>query len=141
MRKLSLCLLIILSAALFISCNNRVKYQFLQSTSEIKSVEIVTVGDMKSIENNQTTVCVIDDVDEFLEKFNKLDCYRHFSDPQGVGTNSTVIKIIYNNDDYELISWCGQSQYTSKYKFKYYKGFCNFDENQFNDFISTYTDQ
>ena len=52
-------------------------------------------------------------------------------------TNICAIKIIYSNDDYELISSNGQARYTQK-KYKNYVGYYYFNDDEFDELIDKY---
>lgn len=133
---LIVCLIYLLS-----SCRHRETYVFLNSTKEISSVSIVSISFDINGEMTQTEIKKIINTDVFLDDFRNLNCYTYYGDPTGVtpeGIGDTVIKISYTNDEYELINWTGQAEYTTEIGFCYYAGFSVFDENQFESLIEKY---
>jgi hypothetical protein len=89
----------------------------------------------------QTELEKIVDTEAFLDDFINMNCFTYYGDPTGVtpeGVGDTVIKILYTNNEYELINWTGQSKYTVERGFRYYEGFCVFDEQQFESLIARY---
>lgn len=64
--------------------------------------------------------------------------YTWFGDPipaTSEGVEDTVIKIVYENGEYELINWKGQSRYLAERGLKYYAGYRVFEEQQFETLI------
>lgn len=107
----------------FCSCTHQPSYDFLNSSNTITSVSIVKVTFDNNGEIVQTELKIIDNIDNFLEDFCQIDCRTYFGDPIGVteeGVEDYVIKIAYDNDEYELINYKGQSNYTSQKGFCYY---------------------
>lgn len=116
-------------------------YRFLHSMEEIDAIEIVKID----IDNStgiieQISICSIEDIDTFMDDFSRVTCYWHYSDPTAPGDDARVIKIGYNNGEYELIAADGQSQYTNDRLFQYYTGYRYFDEEQFDELISKYVE-
>lgn len=140
MKKIIACLFVIfLFSLLFSACEIRAKYKFLHDSSKISFIEIVEVGDENSQGNiEQNTIYIIDDIDAFIEDFAKVDCYILYSDPAGIENNTTVIKVIYNNNDYELIGVEGQAQYLNG-EYENYVGYRYFDRDQYESLILKYS--
>ncbi len=140
MRRFMICFVLMLG--LLLGCGKKVSYDFLHSQSEISTIEIIEVGeaDEQGV-NEQITLCTIDDKDAFLEGFNQLDCYKHIGDPIGVKPTKRAIKIVYNNGEYELISAGGIARYTKEKQYKNYVGYRSFDNQAFNNFLSSYIDE
>ncbi len=121
-------------------CEVKTKYEFIHDSPDISSIEIVKVGEESSQEIiEQTTISIVDDMERFIEDFNRINCYTIYSDPSGIEDNAVVIKIIYNNDDYELIGVGGQAKYVSG-KYDNYVGYQYFDQDQYKALISKYSD-
>lgn len=121
-------------------CEKKTEYDFLQNKSEIKSIEIVEMGKFEeNVEvDSMTVICVIEEIENFLTDFLEMNCYCNFGDPQGVMEYSKVIKITYNNDEFELIDVGGQARYTHERQYRNYTGFRYFDKEQFEKLISKY---
>ena len=142
MRRYLTIFIVVITCLLFASCRHKETYAFLNSTDEIVGISVVKIFFSNNGEVIQTLVREIEDTKAFLDDFRAVDCYTHYSDPLGIspeGTEDTVIKIIYKNDEYELINWLGQAEYTNEYGFRYYAGYSVFDEMQFEALIEKYT--
>ena len=125
----------------------KLEYHFLQSSTKISAIEIVRLGesenDLGLIPKEQTVIGKVDDVSEFLKKFEQLDCYLNINQPTKAEEGSIAVKISYNGGDggnYELINAHGQSisYYTCK---SYNHGLRYFDEEQFANLIEDYIDK
>lgn len=140
MKKLiSYSFIILLLIASLNGCEVKTKYKFIHDVSYISSIEIVKVSEETSQEViEQTTISVVNDIESFIDDFMQINCYSIYSDPSGIENNTVVIKIIYNNDDYELIGVEGQAKYISG-KYKNYVGYQYFDENQYETLILKYS--
>lgn len=140
MKKIIICLPIALVfSILFAACEIQTKYEFLHDSSEISSIEIVEVGEKNSQGNiEQNTIYIIENIEVFMRDFAKVDCYILYSDPTGIENNTTVIKVIYNNNDYELIGADGQAQYING-KYDNYVGYRYFDRDQYESLLLKYS--
>ena len=140
-RKTVVILILIMTLGLS-GCHVREEYKLLHSADEISAVEIVTVlFDEEGIADLQVKAC-ISDVKVFMKDFRSVPCYVYFGDPIGLKKNPSgidVIRITYQNGDYELIDYNGQSEYTQERGFDYYAGFNGFDEEQFEELIEKYS--
>lgn len=122
------------------SCETEARYKFIHDPSDIAAIEIIEVGEENSQGSiDQTTVCVVHDIKAFMNDFTQLTCYYLYTDPVGIEKNSTVIKIIYNNNDYELISASGQARCING-QYNNYVGYRYFDQEQYEALISKYSD-
>lgn len=141
MKKGLVIFIIILTCFFFASCRHQETYSFLNSTDEISGVSLVTISFDENGEVIQTEVRKINDIIAFLDDFKKINCYTYYGDPAGIteeGVEDIVIKVSYENDEYELINWIGQAKYTQERGFSYYAGFSVFDEEQFELLITKY---
>lgn len=126
------------------SCGNN-KYEFLNGHAQISSIEIVKLGtyDAEKDAFNETVIVTIEDQDCFLAEFNKISFSSLWASPQGVFEDETVIKITYQNGEYELIDHDGQGNYQHfdgfPSNFDAYSGYTIFDQEQFQALIETYT--
>lgn len=142
MRKSTMIWITMMAFIFFASCRHPETYEFLKTTEKIASISIVEISFNENCELEQTEIKKINDINAFLDDFNQVSCYVYYGDPLGVtpeGVSDTVVKITYENDDYELINWSGQSEYTDDKKFQYYAGFSVFDEKQFETLIEKYS--
>ena len=118
------------------------EYNFLLPETGVLSVEIVNVGeaeDAYSVSEEQTLVCEIEDVSDFLIKFSGIDCFLNKRTPTKVQDGSTVFKINYGDGYYELIGANGQSKfYGETYALD---GYRYFNEKQFADLVESYIKQ
>lgn len=140
-RKIVVILILIMTLGLA-GGHVREEYKLLHPADEISAVEIVTVlFDEEGIADLQVKAC-ISDVKVFMKDFRLVPCYVYFGDPIGLKKNPSgidVIRITYQNGDYELIDYNGQSEYTQERGFDYYAGFNVFDEEQFEELIEKYS--
>ena len=126
---------------ILVSCRHQDNYSFLNNRNEISSISIVMVSFDDAGQIVETELQQIENVDSFLEDFQKINCYTYYGDPLGIteeGVEASVIKIVYKNNEYELINWNGQATYTNETGFRYYAGYNVFDEIQFNSLIQSY---
>ena len=139
MKKNIQVFLLLFAVMLFITaCRHKNTYDFLNSTDDIVSVSIVNLSFDENRALVETEVKEVADINRFLNEFCNLDCYTYFGDPIAAtpeGTEDTVIKIIYDNGEYELINWKGQSKCTSERGLDYYAGYRVFDEQPFEALI------
>ena len=113
-------------------------YNFKHPTDDIIEISIVELSFGENGKLIETKIRQIADTESFLADFKKIECYMYFGDPLGVtpeGVEDTVIKITYENGEYELINWKGQAEYTSEKGLIYYAGYCVFDEKQFESLL------
>lgn len=142
MKKRVAIFIIALMCLLLVSCRQQETYSFLNSTDEISDISIVAISFDDDGEMLQTEIKKIDGTDVFLDDFRSVNCYVYYGDPIGVtqeGIDDIVVKISYDNDEYELINWQGQSEYTQERGFRYHAGFSVFDEEQFEALIAKYS--
>ena len=119
----------------------KIEYNFLDQESAITSIQIVRVYNYEFewlLPKNQTVICEIDDIDTFLQKFSKVDCYLNKGTPTKVRPNKNIIKINYEGGHYELIDVNGQTK--AYYDDGAYDGYRYFDKEQFENLISEYVD-
>lgn len=140
MKKISL-LFVISCLFLYSSCRCSEEYNFLNPINEIKEIAIVKLDFDDNGYLMETKIKTIENANEFLYDFQRVDCYIYFGDPTPAtpeGIEDTAIKILYQNNEYELINWNGQSKYTSEKGLIYYAGYRVFDEDQFETLIEKY---
>ena len=143
MKKILLVVIVVVLSLLLVSCGPFLhKYRLLSSESEISEISIVTAYFDDNNEFMQSEIITINDIDEFMKDFRKVSAtYVILGDPRGLfptDEEGTIIRITYNNGEYELINWYGQSRYTIESGFRYYNGDWFFDEEQFNNLIDKY---
>ena len=132
---------IIFFVFLFSSCRYSEEYNFLNSINEIKEIAIVKLDFDDKGYLMETKIKTIENTNEFLCDFQRVDCYIYFGDPIPAtpeGVEDTVFKILYQSNEYKLINWNGQSKYTAEKGLIYYAGYNVFDENQFETLIKKY---
>ncbi len=118
----------------------KLEYNFLHRNTRIAEIQIVQLNESLrdyAIPEEQLVIEEIENIPEFLGKFSKLDCYFNSNLPTRVQDDSIAIKIIYQNEDYELIDAQGQSTlYDSN--FTAFGGFRYFNQEQFSNLIQEY---
>ena len=124
-------------------CFSEQEYDFLQERSAISSIRIVKVigldeGD--GLRPELEIICEVVEIDRFLEDFTEISCHMRLADPSRVRDNEAVIQIIYENADYEIIDYCGQSKYYNGW-YHTYSGHQGFDKEQFANLLSKYIER
>ena len=143
MKRVILFIQACLLGIVFTACRLTVEYPLLHETSQISGITIVSVGFDNEGKFSQSEICTVSDIDEFILRFRDVTCYSLFGDPTGLAPDeedATVIKIAYDNGEYELINYYGESWFTHERGFQYYKGYYSFDKDQFAELIQTYID-
>ena len=138
MKKICICILTICTLLLTCGCGRLMEFEYMHPTDKIQTIEIVEVSFGDTEEPSQTVLCTIEDIDAFIDDFEAMDCYDRFGDPLGINDGDTVIKITYNNGDYELINVMARAQCKDG-KFRNYKGaYFWFDDEQFQALLDKY---
>ena len=143
MKSKSGLIVVILLVILIVFCkitNMEEEYRYLHDISSIKSIEIVKVEPItiEQDEPDQEILYTVNDINQFLEEFSQIYC-TSMSPPDKIRYDSPVIKITYQNGDYELIDAYGQSEFINGVYFVY-EGIYYFDKEQFADFINQFVD-
>lgn len=117
-------------------------YEFLQDVSEIQSIEIVILRDVEDVDGTITPIFdlvqTVQDIESFLKDFSDVDCYNRISDPSCADQGTRIIKITYNNGDYEFIGASGQSNYKNGV-YTYWGGYHSFDDVCFEELLTKYS--
>ena len=119
------------------SCQWTDEGNYVDKLDEIKKVEIVELGEYHQ-ETYQFDYCFsfeITNIQEFLEEFSNVERHTYWGDPHSLYQGEIVIKIVYKNDDYDLVG--ADAQY-EKRKGIWYDNFLRFDEAQFKALIDKY---
>jgi len=101
LKKIIIILCIIISIIGIFFFKKREEYVFLHDINEIQSVEIVSKNDW----NNVRTLKTLREKEDFLRDFLNMRCYEAKGKPVHVRANTPIIKILYNNGEYELIDY------------------------------------
>lgn len=126
----------------YLSLCNDPNYVFLNSQDMIDSIEIVDVYADENLDNRIDVVSKIDDIDSFINKIKVLP-YTYtlqkseFDARKNKENHQGVIKINYNNGDYELIDNCWRNVFvkdTDEYVYNAYIG--EFDKETFDAMLS-----
>ncbi len=131
--------LVVLSSTVT-SCISKT-FDMLQTKDGISEISLIELTFSNESELIQTELQSVENIDDFLTDFNKIECAQWFGDPCGVtekGKDAFVIKILYENGEYELINWNGQATYTLDRGLNYYDGYSIFNEDQFFSLIEKY---
>ena len=92
------------------------EFEFLNDISEISTIQIVVIKEFVPYsEPLYETICDIENKEEFLNEFLKIECHKRFSDPKETPKNKPLIRIMYNSDEYEFINYYGQCTSYSAY--------------------------
>lgn len=132
---------------LLVGCDRTTEYEFMHDTSEISMIEIVQIKEKQIIHEelevyNWEVLGGVDDKSAFMKELIEIPCYSYFTHPCEIYTGLMVIRIEYNNGDYELLGDFGErAEYSHEDKsYKNYCGYFYFD-NQFDALISKYIEQ
>ena len=139
LRVLNILVTVMLGIALITGCSNQKAYELLNDASLISEIQIVWVGERSEGEYvpSQTVLSVVEDTDAFIRELLSIDV-KPLYPPDCVASNKKAIKIIYNNGEYELIHYAGQSKCQDGF-YDHYSGCESFDKNQFNALIEKYS--
>ena len=132
-----LCIILTLTVC---SCDVREEYKFLNPLDEIESIAICefVYDDVECIFNE---IKKIDDKSAFISDFKNVRCYVWFGDPTGLveeDDGQHVIRIIYENKEWEIIYWNAQAEYTHTFGHRHYKGFNVFEKKDYDNLIAKY---
>jgi len=142
MKKYILCICFIIIIALsfsgcfslFSSTSNR----YMDDESNITSIEVVKLGEFNQNNykfNEESVLFKVENLKQFCEDFSKVSRSTNNGDPRSLYTGDIVIKIVYSNENYELISFTAQSRY---YTERHRNGYNFFNEDEFKALISKY---
>ena len=141
MKKLCFIIPIILVTVLITGCSNQKEYELLNDASLISEIQIVWVGERSEGEYvpSQTVLSVVENTDSFVDELLSVDSELLYP-PASIPFDAKAVKIIYNNGDYELLTYCGQAYYRADEDFYQSCAGCEyFDKNQFNALIEKYS--
>lgn len=141
MKKLCFIIPIILVTVLITGCSNQKEYELLNDASLISEIQIVWVGERSEGEYvpSQTVLSVVENTDSFVDELLSVDSELLYP-PASIPLDAKAVKIIYNNGDYELLTYCGQAYYRADEDFYQSCAGCEyFDKNQFNALIEKYS--
>lgn len=138
MKKLFLKVFVLLSTCICVACVHNVEYTYMNDESTIDSIQIVDLVDFKeeNYEFVQEEICEIENIDEFIEEFSEIDCHVHYGDPVQLEAGVIVVKVVYENGDYELID--ATAQLKRRQGVNHY-GYRSFDREQFAELLKSYT--
>ena len=144
LRKLIAMMVVVAMLCLpLVACTS---FKCMYDLSEIKAIEIVIVGEVEQTSDlippgtvkapNFDVVCDVQDIEQFMDDFLKMDCSM-VSPPRAPSVGDIGIKIIYNNDEYEIICSLGQAEYRDGHYY-FDCGRHSFDKTQFDELINKY---
>ena len=148
MKRCTVAILLLLIGISLTACSVETNYNFMNPTDEISAISIVEVTYDDNNDRVQTEISEIHDISGFLCEFNGITCTTAIIPMEPVpieenGVAVTVIKFSYNNGEYELVNWKGQSKYrlTNVYNpgMHFYSGYYKFDQNDFEALIAKYS--
>ena len=112
-RLVNIVCILISSFFVFAGCKAKDGYPYMNNTDEIKSIEIVLVNKNKDVYGHdlQTTLVVIEEKTQFIQDLSAIEFRHVFGYAYGVADGETAVKLIYSNNDYELITAVGIARY------------------------------
>ena len=113
-------------------------YKYLNSKSEIKAIDIVSVYVTNDFVYSHEVICNIKNISKFLDELEQIDCRRFIGAPISIQEDTIAVKIEYIDGEYEVISHSGRYTYTNEKQFQAYEGYNVFDEEEYLLFINKY---
>lgn len=141
MKRIKVIIAFIVILVFATSCRHIEKYRLLNPIDDIIEISVVELSFENDGSLQVTKSKIIENTNEFMEDFRSIACYTYFGDPIAAtseGVETTAIEITYQNGEYEIINWKGQTKYTLTKGLTYYAGFNVFDEQQFVGLIQKY---
>ena len=139
MKRLTVFILFVGCITILSGCSFGVEYEFLHTTEEITSIEIVKLLEPE-IENTgfkEEVLLSVDNIDVFIEKFTEIQCKVNYGEPSSMSVNTIAIRITYVNGDYELIDCAAQYNiFADRPGWQY--GYYFFDKQSFKELIQQY---
>lgn len=141
MRRKLICVLTFLFIIPLFACAVPESNTFRDKLDEIESISIVEVGEFDH-ENSlyfEIPLATVSELEEFAEKLAKLPYKYMFGDPVELVTGDVVIKIVYDNGDFDFIAWNAQRKYQfSESGVQAHYGFTLFDKAGFDALMDQY---
>ncbi len=121
------------------SCGLFSPQRYVCDVENVASIQIVRIDNIEKGQNGfeYTVLSQIPDCETFVRNLNEVKHSVNWGDPYPMEVYNVVVKIEYNNGDFDLIH--PDSQYFSKAG-NISTGYFFFDDEQFNDLISSYYD-
>lgn len=111
--------------------------EYVCNVDAVKSVYIVQLD--QHIEDEYrfdcAVLCEVNDTTKFVDRLNSLDQHINWGDPRTLCAGYVVVRIEYENGDYDLIHPEATIQYYSN---RNHNAFVFFDTEQFENLISDY---
>lgn len=132
--------LLALLICIFSGCGLSGDQEYTCDVDNVVSVQIVHLDGFVKEEyrDEYTILCEIEDIPAFVEQLESVEHSVNWGDPRPLGTDCIVIRIEYQNGDYDLLHEDAQSFHRSGQN---NSGFFFFDDNQFQNLISEYLPQ
>ncbi|MBR2615634.1 MAG: hypothetical protein IKC69_03035 [Clostridia bacterium] len=139
--RILFCIIIITTLHITLtSCVVKEANTFRDKLDEIESISIVELGEYREerFAFSEKLLAEIPDPEEFKEKLADLDYKQIHGDPMGLKTGDVVIKIVYDNGDFDLIDRAAQLKYRAgRKKFVNY-GYTAFEKEGFKALMGQY---
>lgn len=123
MKKVAVALVILLTLISLCGCKYRFDYEEL-----VKNVQKIEIIDYDSFSKEEKLLTIISksDHNQFLLDLSQIEYNYFLGDPPTV--KGYCIKLIYPNDDYEIITWAGTSK----------QGFIQCNKSLFDEMLQKY---
>lgn len=153
LTKRLLCVLFCFLCATFVGCEaSKEPYKFLNDTAQISTIEIgyFYIEPYSSVRAPSfESLTVIENHEEFLTDFRAVTSYKEDFMQDGLNEKQLVIKILYQNNEYEMIGEKGQLYHTIDRRYHnledkdlgyHYEnsGYFYFEEDEFNALLNKY---
>ena len=107
MKKVAAILVVVLLLFSLSGCDNTYHFDYDELKETVQKIEIIDY-DALTKEERLLTVISESEQDQFLKDLSQIEFYHAFGDPDTPKGYS--IKLIYNNYDYEIITWSGTTK-------------------------------
>ncbi len=124
---------------LFVGCKQ--EYPFIQDKSEISLIEIVSLKYVfvESGDPEEIIICEVENISDFLNDFSRIDFdYRYPPTFTNYVNTPTVVKITYENGEYEWICPSGKGTYRHSNESLVFHGTAVLNDDQFAYLITKY---
>lgn len=130
----------IILAFLLCSCGFFGDQEYVCEIENVKSAQIIRLDTYVEGEYryDYTVLCQIDDTSEFVEKLNNLPHSVNWGEPSDLEVGYIVIRIDYQNGDYDLIH--PSAQWLDRSDGSHY-GYFFFEKDEYEELISNYLPQ
>lgn len=109
MKKIAIILVVLFTLVLLCSCADKNYYDYETMKDKTHKIQIIEYDEHTEEEQLLITISEADR-DCFLLELSNLHFHSVWGDPPG-GPGGQCIKLVYSNNDFEIISWAGSTKH------------------------------